>query len=262
MIGLGGALTPAVRILLFANIGVFILQIFAPRFFLNWLALVPAFFVQGRIWQLATYMFLHGDIFHLFFNMLGLWVFGREVEERMGTRRFAYYYFFTGVGAGICALIFGWGLYVHVVGASGAVYGILLAFAMFFPNRPVTLLLFFILPVTMTARALVAVFGGLALLVALSSGGQGLGALAHLGGLLFGWLFMRLPALAAARRTFAGRRGVERRLRAFDRAESERRRLQAEIDELLEKISRKGMGSLTDGERSRLYEASERLKRL
>jgi membrane associated rhomboid family serine protease len=260
--GVGGRLTPMVRLLLMANVAVYVVQLFAPPWLDYTLGLVPVRVARGALWQLVTYMFLHGGLWHLLFNMLILWVFGGEVETRVGSRHFARLYLASGLGGGLLAMAIGQGVNVPVVGASGALFGVLLAFAVFFPNRPVTLLLFFVLPVTMPAWALVVVFGGISLLTVMQYGGSQLGHLAHLGGILAGWLYLRWPGLLKAAGIQAGRRGVERRLRAFDVADRERRALQEEVDGLLDKISRKGMMGLTGSERRRLYEASERLKRL
>ena len=150
-----------VRVLLMANVGVFVLQIFADRFFpfTHWFGLVPAEVARGAVWQLFTYMFLHGGMFHLLFNMLALFMFGGEVEAELGTKRFGALYFVSGVGAGICSVILGWGVGTAVIGASGSVFGILIAYAVLFPYRPITLLIFFVLPLTLQARWFVALLG-------------------------------------------------------------------------------------------------------
>ncbi len=262
--GLAIRLTPLVRALVVANGAVFLLQLLADRFFpfTQWFGLVPALVARGAVWQLGTYMFLHGGLLHLLFNLWALAVFGADVEQRLGTAAFARFYAFCGVGAGACALLLAWGSASVVVGASGAIFGVLLAFALFYPRRPVTLLLFFVLPLTLEARVLVAVLGALNVLMLAQAGGKGLGQLAHLGGLLFAWLWLRGPDFVAGFRTASRRRRAERRLKVYDAVSDERRSLQAEVDGLLDKISRGGMGGLSDREKRRLVEASERLKRL
>lgn len=262
MPGLGGRLTPAVRLILMLSVGVYVVQLIAPASFDYALGLVPVRVARGAVWQLLTYMFLHGGLWHLLFNMLMLWVFGGEVEMRMGSRRFVQLYVLSGLAGGLLALAIGRGIAVPVVGASGALFGVLLAFAMFYPHRPVTLLFFFVLPLTMPAWALVAVFAGISLLTVMQYGGSQLGHLAHLGGIAGAWVYLRWPGLFKAAGDRVGRRNIERRLRAFDALDRERHGLQGEIDGLLDKISRKGMMGLTASERRRLYEASERLKRL
>lgn len=258
----GGRPTPAVKRLLVANVAAFVVQLFADPWTIRWFGLTPALVAQGEVWRTVTYMFLHGGVWHLAFNMLWLWVFGREVEEALGSVRFLFFYFFTGIGAGLCALALGWGGFVPVIGASGAVFGVLMAYAILNPHRPITLLVFLVLPVTMSARTLVAIVGGLQVLLLLQSGGRGLGELAHLGGLFFGWLALKWPAILAWIRLAERRREYSRQARVVTRRTAERRQLQDEVDRLLAKISRGGMESLTDRERKRLYEASERLRDL
>ena len=113
----------------------------------TWLSLIPVKVTEDfQIWRVFTYMFLHGrDLFHLLFNMFILWMFGPEIERVLGSKRFLKYYLFTGAGAGLCSLVTNPFDFILVVGASGAMYAIMLAFAIYFPNRK--LLLFFIIPV-------------------------------------------------------------------------------------------------------------------
>lgn len=253
---------PLVRILLIADAAVFMLQLLADRLipFTSWFALAPTMVAQGAVWQLGTYLFLHGGVWHLLMNLLALFMFGTAVEARMGTRAFAGLYFTSGVGAGLVSLAAGWGQPVSVVGASGAIFGVLIAFAVFFPYRPVTLLLFFVLPVTLQARWLVAGYAWIEAMYLLSSGG--LGHLAHLSGLAFGWAWLKAPGWVAAARDAGRRRRAERQMRIVHRARAEERSLQEEVDGLLDKISKRGMAGLSAEEKQRLVEASERLKRL
>jgi hypothetical protein len=139
---------------------------------------------------------------------------------------------------------------------------VLVAFAKFFPRRPVTLLVMFFLPVTLQARMLVLVYGAIEVMVLAQSGMRGLGQLAHLGGILFGWIALNLPGWTARLKGARARARSERRLNSFRAGDEERRELREEIDRLLEKVSRGGMASLTAVERRRLVDASERLKRL
>ena len=153
------------------------------------LGMVPVLIWQkGYLWQLVTYMFLHGGFFHVLFNMFGLWMFGSDIERLWGTRRFLSYYFFTGIGAGIFTLILTPNGLVPTIGASGAIYGILLAFAWFFPERRI--LLYFVFPIP--ARIFVMIFGGIELLASITQQPGGtIAHLAHLGGLVFGWVYLR-----------------------------------------------------------------------
>jgi membrane associated rhomboid family serine protease len=147
-------------------------------------------------WQLVTYGFLHGDFMHIFFNMFALWMFGMQVENTMGTRRFLGYYFVCLVGAGIVQLVAVWatGSFAPTVGASGAVFGLLLAFGMFFPNQPIYL--YFLFPIK--AKWFVIIFGALELIYGVSNVQPGVANFAHLGGMVFGFLLIeywrgRLP---------------------------------------------------------------------
>jgi membrane associated rhomboid family serine protease len=147
-----------------------------------------------ELWRPITYMFLHAGLFHILFNMLALWMFGVELERMWGSRYFLKYYFVCGLGAAATMLVlpvlpvpaFAGLYYAVTVGASGAIYGILLAFALYFPNRPI--IMFFVFPVP--ARYAVMIMGGIALLSSMGGTG-GVAHAAHLGGLIAGYLFLR-----------------------------------------------------------------------
>jgi membrane associated rhomboid family serine protease len=158
------------------------------------LALTPhlvVFHFPWFVWQLFTYMFLHGGIGHLLFNMLSLWMFGITLEQTWGTRHFLKYYFLCGVGAGICDTLVNviLGHRTYTIGASGAIYGLLLAFGVLFPD--VKVLMNFLFPIK--AKYLVMIYGAVALISALGSGNSGVSNIAHLGGMLFGWVYLKAP---------------------------------------------------------------------
>ncbi|MFW5972612.1 MAG: rhomboid family intramembrane serine protease [Bacteroidota bacterium] len=138
-------------------------------------------------WQLVTYAFLHGGFGHLLFNMFALWMFGVQLENSWGSRRFAIFYFFCVVGAGLIQLFVMWGTPVPTVGASGGVYGILLAFGMMFPNQPIYL--YFLFPIK--AKWFVIIFGAIALWAGITGTQAGVAHFAHLGGMLFGYLIIQ-----------------------------------------------------------------------
>ena len=157
------------------------------------LALTPrlvVFSFPWFVWQLFTYMFLHGGFGHLIFNMLTLWMFGTPLEQTWGTRRFLRYYFLCGVGAGICDTLVNVALghRTSTIGASGAIYGLLLAFGVLFPDTKV--LMSFLFPIK--AKYLVMIYGAVALLSALGSGNSGVSNIAHLGGMLFGYVYLKV----------------------------------------------------------------------
>jgi len=186
--------------LLVINGLVFALQQMNPRFMFVNFALWPAMTPESPFmpWQLLTYGFLHGNLTHIAFNMFGLWMFGRELEMLMGPQRFLTYFLVCVVGAGFVQLLVAGvqgGLY-PTVGASGGVFGILLAYGMTFPNRIVVPLF---PPIPMRARTFVIVFGLLELYLGVSGGAPGVANFAHLGGMLFGFLLLRRWARARRR---------------------------------------------------------------
>jgi membrane associated rhomboid family serine protease len=188
-----GAMTPAVKLLLIANVAVFLVQQIAPDLVI-YFGLTPHL-VVGRfwIWQLVTYSFLHADVLHLLFNMLVLWMFGVDLERRWGQQAFYRYYFVCAVGAGLCSLVaalmpfhFADQLYITpTIGASGGIYGLLLAYGLLFPER---IIFFFIFPVP--ARIYVIIAGALVLWSSLKDPAGGTAHFAHLGGMLFGYLYL------------------------------------------------------------------------
>ena len=145
------------------------------------------------LWQFVTYLFIHSGIIHLLFKMLSWWMFGVPLEQAWGTRRFLRYYFLCGVGAGLCdvalhAAVGNWG--TRTVGASGAIYGLLMAFGVLFPNQ--TVLMGFLFPIK--AKYMVMIYGAIELLLAFSVN-DGVSNIAHLGGMIFGYVYLkgRLP---------------------------------------------------------------------
>jgi len=188
-----GGISTAVKYLIAANVGAFVLQFFfAPV--TEYLGLHPAD-VVGRfwIWQLGTYMFLHGGVFHIVFNMLALWMFGTELELRWGTRYFVKFYAVTGIGAGLLTVLFSLlpiapaaRLYMaNIIGASGAIFGLLIAYAIYFPERQIIYLVF-----PIPSRVFVAIVGGIALLSSFGDAG-GVAAVTHLGGLAIGYVYLK-----------------------------------------------------------------------
>jgi membrane associated rhomboid family serine protease len=180
---------PVTQALLIANTGVFCLQLL-----LGFGALEGAFALwpvgSGFLpWQPVTYAFLHGGIGHLFFNMLGLWMFGSELERIWGPKRFVQFYVAGILSAALVQLVWSasMGLRVPTVGASGGLFALLLAYGMLFPNRTIMPLF---PPIPMKARTFVIVFGTLELLFGLQ-GGSGIAHFAHLGGMIGGWLMIR-----------------------------------------------------------------------
>ncbi len=189
-----GPLSPTMQALIGANVVVFLFVQIAPSLnfgaFVDHLALTPAHVLSyGKIWQLVTYMFVHVEITHILFNMLALWMFGTDLERMWGARAFLRFYFLTGIGAGaltvVASLLPGMGglSLVNIIGASGAIYGLLLAYAIYFPERPILILLF---PVP--AKYAVMILGAIAFFAGNSNG---VANITHLGGLLVGYLLLK-----------------------------------------------------------------------
>jgi membrane associated rhomboid family serine protease len=188
-----GPLSTAIKALIIANVAVFFAQPFIP-ILTRVGGLQPYLVVRGWVWQPATYMFLHGGLFHILFNMLALWMFGTELERTWGTTYFLKFYFVTGIGAGLLTvavslLPFDVARQIYaanVIGASGAIYGLLLAYGLYFPDRPV-LLLFFPVP----AKICVLILGLIALYSSVVGAGGGVANATHLGGLLVGYIYLK-----------------------------------------------------------------------
>jgi membrane associated rhomboid family serine protease len=209
----GSFLTPAIKWLLIANTAVFLVQTLVSLLggraagfkLVTWFGLVPFFVTHDfRLWQPFSYLFLHGGLFHLIINMFVLWMFGGDIERTWGKRRFLNYYFLTGVGAGLVNVAVktlldfgasgaagGAGLRpseVPTIGASGAVYGVLMAAAVLFPDRQIWLIPF---PVTLPMRVYVFVMGLIAFFGALGASGDNVSHITHLSGMLVGYLYLR-----------------------------------------------------------------------
>lgn len=199
-------LTPAVQWLIIANVAVYIFEILLRTFSspsaLNWFVghfgLVPSAVVQGlRIWQPFTYLFLHdaSTIWHIFSNMLFLYMFGRELELAWGRDRFLQYYFLTGIGAGIINVIVKVSLFwgqpsadIATIGASGAIFGVLLACAILFPDRQVVM---FPIPVKMSMRTFVIAMTVVEFIFTFGFGGDNISHVCHFGGMLVGYIYLR-----------------------------------------------------------------------
>jgi membrane associated rhomboid family serine protease len=191
---------PVTKTLLIANVAVFLAQIVADEALVVWFGLWPlaspsyanAGLATGFLpWQVVTYSFLHGNSLHLAVNMLGLWMFGSEVERVLGSRRYVTYYFVSVLAAAAAQLVMSvisMGPAYPTVGASGGVFGLLLAYAIFFPRRIVMLIF---PPIPMQARFFVIVYAALELYLGVTGTQAGVAHFAHLGGMAGGWLMLR-----------------------------------------------------------------------
>lgn len=190
-----GPVTPAVKWIIWANIAFFVAVMGFHRI-QDYLGLVPQEVIEhGRLWQPVTYMFLHAGFFHILFNMLGIWMFGVELERMWGTRFFVKYYAITGIGAAISTMLVSLLPYAATapaygamtIGASGALYGLLVAYALYFPDRPILMFLLFPVP----AKFFVIIIGAISFLSSAGGASPGVAHVAHLGGIVFGYLYLR-----------------------------------------------------------------------
>ena len=308
------SLSPITRNLLIANVVCYLLQLLAGSLHIDLTDLFGLHFVLAedfRVWQLVSYMFLHGSLTHLFFNMFSLWMFGGLIERTLGAKRFLTYWMVCGIGAGICqefwqtgqyfmeglnnypmvntgTAIIPMGDYLNLwttIGASGACYGVLLAFGMLFPNERIMLLL---PPIPMKAKYFVAGYAAIELISAYASN-DNVAHFAHLGGMLFGWLLLRYWRTSRNRRPAANgwtrwnepprtpslweritsrlrNRRTEQPGNARHTATRQndydynirRRQEEQRMDELLDKIRQSGYDSLTQEEKQELFRISRR----
>lgn len=263
---------PAIKTILMANIAIFLLQIIMQNSSLGGLltaagALWPIAShnqdgLSFQIWQPLTYMFLHGGFGHLFFNMFALWIFGAELENYWGTKQFTIYYFVCGVGAAFINLLTTIGDPYPTVGASGAIYGVLIAFGMMFPERYI--FLYFLFPIK--AKYFVAGYALIEFMSGLGSRSMGSGSniahFAHLGGMIIGFLYITLRRQGWTLpkwpiRSLSNGKRAERKQASIHRINEGNAASvsEAEIDAILDKISKNGYESLTGEEKRKLLKA-------
>lgn len=243
-------MTPWVRLILFANIGVFFGQMTLGAPFTRALDFYPPLaFV--RPWTIITYMFVHGGLWHIGFNMLALFFFGPRVEERLGSRQFLWLYFISGVSGAVLSFLMTPG--ASIVGASAAIFGVMLAFAYFWPDAPI--LIWGIIPIP--ARILVILTTVLALWSGFGGGGGNIAHFAHLGGYAGAFIYLkaierrrgdfkRRASGAAVVRTITPRRASKPPVIDMQRVHEVNR---DEVNRILDKISAQGMEALTPQER-------------
>lgn len=253
----------AIRGLIMANIIVYLLsQIVGGRFF-DMFGLVPQHVLVDRwVWQPFTYLFVHGGFMHLLFNLFALWMFGMPVESQWGQWEFLKYYFLCGLGAAAASLILSPGSSLPIIGASGPVYGMLVAFAMLYPDAVVYL--YFLIPVKAAHMALL--FGIIEFFTGVSGSSPTVARFAHLGGMVTGYLYIRwwwVIKVKARDLLKARSEGWERpsrpsRRKAAPVPAEDALPPMAEIDRILDKILVSGLDSLTDEERAIMKKYSDK----
>jgi len=282
----GGMMTPGVKALLIANAAVFVLQTLTggglsgrPGPLSEILAFTPHSAIFGlQVWRFFTYMFLHGGLFHIGINMFLLWMFGSQIEARWGMRPFVLYYLVCGLGGALTYGIFnlvGIDSYIPMLGASGAIYGLLLAYGMVFPDSVILVMMIF----PMRAKYAVILFGLIELWSSAGNSGGGIAHLAHLGGMITGFIFLKMtmPGIGRGIKTPGGGLGgawkryqAKQNMRVVRPDEKTRggngsgkgpggkSPEQTRIDVILDKISREGLDSLTDEEQDILRRAGRK----
>ncbi|HDY67311.1 MAG TPA: rhomboid family intramembrane serine protease [Candidatus Scalindua sp.] len=280
-LSIGSKWTKTIMVLIIANVSVFIIQLLFSTINSQWGTSIVNVLPEGMVgedivhqiglgvdrftslfylyppyaigklwlWQFITYMFLHSihDPWHIVINMLALWMFGSEVERAMGTKKFLTMYFTAGVFAGIFCCIFTPNN--PILGASGAIFAVEIAFAMFFPN---TTVIFFIFPIK--AKYLIMIFVGITIFNCLMPAGGNVAHFAHLGGLLYGFLFVRYePKFSNLLISWQ----VQQQEKEYKKEEE----LKRQVDQLLDKVNREGMKNLTRKERAFLRNASKQYRK-
>ncbi len=263
---------PAIKILIIVNILVFFVTaapgLISQAFYLYgalWpVASASETGMSFQIWQLVTYMFMHGGFAHIFFNMFALWLFGTEIENYWGTKEFTYYYFICGIGAALINVLTTVGSPYPTVGASGAVFGVLLAFGMMFPDRYI--FLYFLFPIK--AKYFIAGYAALELLMGINSTTMGarsnIAHFAHLGGMVVGFAYIKYRQQGFSftdwiDKTFPKKEESEGpKLYTKKSKGTELQASEEEIDAILDKISKEGYKSLTEEEKRKLLKAGNK----
>ena len=251
--------TDAIKVLVTINFCIFLLQSIAraENLFFPLFGLVPKLvWSELMIWQPFTYMFFHGGIWHVLINMFVLWMFGNELERLWGKRFFLNYYFTTGVGAGLVTMIFGLHSMTPIVGASGAVYGVLLAYGIIYPNRQVYL--YGLIPIKSIWFVI-----GVGLIAFLSSFNEmsQISHLTHLSGMIIGYLLLKKPIHWKTLWFSISKKIMEYKIQKEENKVFEQHVIERDVDQILDKINREGFNSLSEEEQDRLYKGSRSLSK-
>jgi len=257
------------QLIIAINVIVFFVQLICGAanfpYFEQYLALSADGLRRGFLWQPITYMFLHAGIWHILINLFILWFFGREVEYFIGPKYFTRLYFMAGIFGAALWFAFNVHSSVPVIGASAAVLGCVIAFATLFPDRDVTLLLFFILPISLRAKYLALIAVAFDVVPLLQRTDIGVAHLAHLGGAAFGYLYVKQLGYGTTPRWLVWLQSMGARLkprrRPSPRDMSSEEFVSEEIDPILDKIAREGMQSLTRRERKILESARDLMQK-
>ncbi len=249
----------AIKVLVSINFGIFILQTIskAEGLFFPLFGLVPKLvWSEFMIWQPFTYLFLHGGIWHVLINMFVLWMFGSELERLWGKNHFYKFYFITGVGSGIITMLFGISSTTPVVGASGAVYGVLLAYGLTYPNR--TIYLYGIIPIK--SRWFVFGIGLIAFFSSFTNVSQ-VSHVTHIAGMVIGYLTLKKPFRLNNLLFSIRKKTIEYKIQKEHKTMIKENDIKKDLDSILDKINNEGFDSLSENEQERLYKGSQSLSR-
>ena len=257
--------TDAIKILIYINFVVYAFQSLAGKedIFFRLFGLVPNTFISElMLWQPFTYMFFHAPFYssigisHILLNMLGLWVFGRELEQAWGKEKFLKYYFLTGVGSGLVTFLFQMNSSNPVIGASGAVYGILLAYGVSYPNR--MLYIWGLIPIR--SIWLVILMGSIAFFGLLGKA-DGISHVTHISGMLIGYALLKNKWKLSEVLFSLRKKTIEFQVQRKEDHDLKKKIINRDVDMILEKIKNVGFSGLSDEEQSKLYEASKKMSK-
>lgn len=262
--GGAGALPPGVKYLLVANVGIFFLQMVFGDGLTYLFGVTPVKVLKDlAFYQVFTYMFLHGGFLHILFNMYILWMIGRAIETTWGTKRFLKYYFLCGIAGGIFSVMFMPESTIPTIGASGAIYGLLVAYAVMFPNQ--TIYIFFVLP--MKVKWAVMIFVGIAFFASFNAANSSIGHLAHLGGAMVGFLYLKLDwRLRKLLHTISPLRffrdvRYRKNSKKMEKNREKTEEIMKRVDSILDKINEVGIENISEEDRRFLGNASDILSK-
>lgn len=250
--------TDAIKFIISINFLIFILQYLSGMEdeLFTIFGIVPSkTFGELMLWQPFTYLFFHGGIWHVLINMFVLWMFGSELEKFWGKKEFLRFFFITGIGSGLITILFSLSSTNPVVGASGAIYGVLLAYGFMFPNRLVYL--YFLIPIKV--KYLVILIGTIAFFSSLNPGNSNISHLTHLSGMVIGFIYLRSSINWNTINHFVIHRKDEIKRHYEDKKNEKREALKLQVDAILDKINDVGYDNLSESEREFLFKASKKL---
>ena len=251
--------TNAIKVLISVNFVIFILQTLSrsETLFFPLFGLVPKLvWSENMVWQPVTYMFFHGGVWHVLINMFVLWMFGSELERFWGKTKFLRFYFITGVGSGLVTMLFDIQSTTPIVGASGAVYGVLLAYGLTYPNR--TVYLYGIIPIK--SIWFVLGIGFIAFMSSFDNMSQ-ISHMTHLSGMIIGYLMLKKPIQWSGFWFQLRKKTLEYKIQKEEQRVTQQFQVEQDINQILDKINQGGFDSLTKEEQNRLYKGSQSLSK-